>query len=276
VRIDRVPPTISASRTPSANPAGWNKGAVTVEFTCADALSGIASCAASKLLNTEGAAQSASGEATDLAGNTASASAAGINIDLTPPVVGITGVTNGAVYDLGAVPQAGCSTTDALSGVAVSAIVSVTGGTSNGVGSYTVSCNGAVDVAGNTNAASATFAVHYVFNGFMTPVANLPATNAVKAGQTVPVKFGLGGDRGLGVLSGGTAMSAVISCTAALTDALIEVPATNPGASQFSFDPITGLYQFNWKTDKAWANSCRRLLVRLDDGTVHSADFHLK
>ena len=86
VRIDRVPPTISASRTPGANLAGWNKSAVTVEFTCADALSGIASCAASKLLDTQGAAQSASGDATDLAGNTASASATGINIDLTAPL----------------------------------------------------------------------------------------------------------------------------------------------------------------------------------------------
>ena len=89
------------------------------------------------------------------------------------------------------------------------------------------------------------------------------------------MKFSLGGDRGLGVLLGGTATSAVIGCTAAPTDSLIEVPAANPGANQFSFDPSTGLYQFNWKTDKAWANRAADCSWA-DDGTVHSADFHLK
>ena len=205
VRIDRVPPTIDASRTPNANSAGWNNSVVHVAFTCADALSGIATCAASQDLAAEGANQSASGDATDVAGNTASASASGINIDLTVPVVAVTGITNGAAYDLGAVPQAGCTTTDALSGVATSAVVTVTGGTSNSVGTYLVTCNGAVDAAGNTGAASASYAVHYVFNGFGSPIDNPPIINAVKAGQTVPVKFGLGGDHGLDVLLGGTA-----------------------------------------------------------------------
>jgi hypothetical protein len=49
----------------------------------------------------------------------------------------------------------------------------------------------------------------------------------------------------------------------------------DPGASQFSFDPVSGLYHFNWKTDKAWTGSCRRLLVRLDDGTLHTAEVRL-
>jgi hypothetical protein len=29
-------------------------------------------------------------------------------------------------------------------------------------------------------------------------------------------------------------------------------------------------------TEKTWAGSCRRLLVRLDDGTVHTADFRMR
>ncbi|HEX8031561.1 MAG TPA: PxKF domain-containing protein, partial [Vicinamibacterales bacterium] len=233
VRIDRVAPTITASRTPAANAAGWNKSAVTVEFTCSDPLSGIDACAAPQARTAQGANQSASGNASDLAGNTASAAVSGINIDLTPPVVAITGVANGGVYDLGSVPAAGCSTTDALSGVAVNAVVAVTGGTSNGVGTFSVTCNGAADVAGNTGTASATYAVHYVFNGFLSPVSNQPVVNAVKAGQTVPIKFGLGGDLGLGVLLGGTATSATIGCAAGAVDELIEVPVVYPGASQF-------------------------------------------
>jgi microsomal dipeptidase-like Zn-dependent dipeptidase len=276
LRIDRVPPTIDAARTPGANSAGWNNSTVTVAFTCADTVSGIETCAASQQLTAEGAGQSASGDAVDVAGNTARASATGINIDLTAPVVVINGITDGAAYDLGAVPPATCTTTDALSGVATAAVASVTGGTSNSVGTYSVTCNGAGDIAGNTGAASATFAVHYVFNGFVSPIANLPVVNAIKAGQTVPVKFGLGGNHGLDVLPGGTATSAITSCSGTTNDQLIEVPVLTPGANQFTYDAATGLYQFNWKTEQGWANSCRRLLVRLDDGTVHAADFRLR
>ena len=81
VRIDRTAPEITASRTP-ANAAGWNNGPVAVEFACTDALSGVDTCAAAQTLGTEGAGQSASGDAVDHAANAASASLTGINIDL--------------------------------------------------------------------------------------------------------------------------------------------------------------------------------------------------
>lgn len=276
VRIDRTPPTIDASRAPAANAAGWHNGAVTVSFTCADALSGVDTCAASQVLNAEGANQSAAGDAADVAGNTATASIGAINIDLTPPVVAITGVTDGAIYDLNNVPAAGCSTSDALSGVDAEAVVAVSGGTSNNVGTFSVTCTGARDHAGNTASAGASYAVHYEFTGFLSPIANLPTVNTVNAGQSVPVKFSLGGDHGLGVLQGGTATSVGISCAPGAAVDLTELAALNPGASQFGYDALRDQYQFNWRTDRSWSNSCRRLLVRLDDGTVHSADFRLR
>ena len=275
VRIDRTPPSIGASRTPVANAAGWNNSAVTVNFSCTDALSGIDTCAASQVLSGAGSNQSASGDAVDNAGNSANASVSGINIDRTAPVVVVTGVTDGAAYDLSSVPQAGCSTSDALSGVAASAVVAVNGGTSNGVGTFLVTCTGARDHAGNTSSAGASYRVHYVFTGFVAPVNNPPIVNTVRAGQTVPVKFGLGGDHGLDVLQGGIATSATISCASGTVDPT-ELAVTSPGASLFAYDPLTGLYQFNWKTDKTWTGTCRRLLVRLDDGTVHTADFRMR
>ena len=274
VRIDLTAPVIAASRAPLANAAGWNNSAVTVTFSCSDALSGIDTCAASKTLGAEGASQSRSGDAADNAGNTATATAGDISIDLTAPIVEITGVTDGAVYDLGSAPQAGCSTSDALSGVATAAALTVTGGTSNGVGTFTVSCAGALDKAGNAATASASYAVHYVFTGFMSPMDNPPMVNAVRAGQTVPVKFSIGGDRGLAVLSAAT--STATSCVNGSVVDLTEIAVTNPGASVFAYDPLTGQYQFNWKTDRAWAGTCRRLSVRLDDGTVHNAEFRLR
>ena len=87
VNIDQTKPTISAARDRSANGNAWYDADVTVSFTCADALSRIASCASPHTLG-QGAAQSASGTASDLAGNSDSVTESGINIDKTPPVIG--------------------------------------------------------------------------------------------------------------------------------------------------------------------------------------------
>jgi hypothetical protein len=106
------------SRTPGANGNGWNNVDVSVSFTCTDALSGVASCGPNQTLSSEGANHSATGTAVDLAGNTASTMVGGINIDKISPLVTVTGVSDGATsYTFGAVPAAGCSTTDFLSGV---------------------------------------------------------------------------------------------------------------------------------------------------------------
>jgi hypothetical protein len=86
-QIDVTKPTISGAPTTSPNAAGWYKANVMVNFTCADALSGVASCGPNQTLTNEGANQSASGTAADHAGNTASATESGINIDKTAPVV---------------------------------------------------------------------------------------------------------------------------------------------------------------------------------------------
>jgi hypothetical protein len=118
--------------------------------------------------------------------------------------------------------------------------------------------------------------VHYVFTGFMSPVNNPPTVNVVRAGQTVPVKFALGGAMGLDVLVGGSAVTVATSCGAGTAVDLTELPVTSPGGSVLTFDAVTGLYQFNWQTDRAWSGSCRRLIVRLDDGTLHTAEFRLR
>jgi hypothetical protein len=159
VQRDATPPTISASASPAANGNGWSDTPVTVSFTCNDATSGVLNCASPQVLN-EGADQSVSGTATDTAGNSATSQVTGINVDLTPPVVGVTGVTNGSLYTLGAVPVAGCTTTDALSGVGAEATLSVTGGNSDDTGTFTASCSGGLDNAGNPGAASITYQVN--------------------------------------------------------------------------------------------------------------------
>jgi hypothetical protein len=85
--VDTGNPTISGSASPAPNANGWNKTNVDVSFTCGDSLSGIASCGPDQTLSTEGSGQSASGTATDNAGNSVSTTVSGINIDKTAPSV---------------------------------------------------------------------------------------------------------------------------------------------------------------------------------------------
>jgi hypothetical protein len=86
INVDKTAPTISASRNNPANGNGWNNSDVTVSFVCGDLLSGTASCSLAQVFG-EGAAQSATGTVTDLAGNTASTTLSGINVDKTAPTI---------------------------------------------------------------------------------------------------------------------------------------------------------------------------------------------
>ena len=84
VSVDKTKPAISAAADRAPNAAGWYADDVVVSFTCGDALSGIDTCPAAKTLG-EGADQSASGTATDAAGNSASDGVSGIDVDETRP-----------------------------------------------------------------------------------------------------------------------------------------------------------------------------------------------
>src|SRR5260370_77853 len=88
MKIDKTPPVITGARTPAPNANGWNNTDATVTFTCSDSLSSLApgSPPAPVTVSSEGANQSVNGSCTDLAGNSASATVSGINIDKTPPV----------------------------------------------------------------------------------------------------------------------------------------------------------------------------------------------
>ena len=74
------------------------------------------------------------------------------------------------------------------------------------------------------------------FNGFFSPVDNLPTLNKVKAGSAVPVKFSLGGNRGLAIFTSGYPRSAVTTCdSTAPVDGIEET--VNPGASRADLRP---------------------------------------
>ena len=51
---------------------------------------------------------------------------------------------------------------------------------------------------------------------------------------------------------------------------------TTAGSSSLSYDPDSDQYTYVWKTEKSWSDTCRELVVKLTDGSVHTALFNFK
>jgi YVTN family beta-propeller protein len=115
----------------------------------------------------------------------------------------------------------------------------------------------------------------YNFTGFFQPVDNLPIFNSVKAGSAIPVKFSLSGDQGLNIFAANYPKSQDIACESTAPVDGIEATVT-AGSSSLSYDASTDTYTYVWKTEKAWAGTCRQLVVKLNDGTFHRANFKFK
>jgi hypothetical protein len=199
------------------------------------------------VLSSEGNAVAATAQTiSDLAGNnSAPSNVVTVPIDKSAPVVTVTGVSNGALYALGSVPTAGCTTNDPLSGVATPATLSITGGNADGTGTFAATCSGASDNAGNAApVVSATYQVIYNWAGFLPPVDNPPVVNSVNAGQAIPVKFSLGGDFGLNIFASGYPMVQSLACgsTGKSSDASEE--AVTAGNSNLQYDPSTQTYLY--------------------------------
>ena len=107
---------------------------------------------------------------------------------------------------------------------------------------------------------------------FFQPVDNLPTLDVVNAGRAIPVKFSLGGNEGLNIFAAGYPRSEEIPCDSSVLVAGTEETVT-AGASNLSFDTATSRYNYVWKTDKAWAGTCRQLVVKFVEGTTQRANF---
>jgi hypothetical protein len=145
--VDKTPPTITAT-VADMPVSGWLTKASTIHFTCSDTGSGMAACPADVAVTADGANQTFTGTATDVAGNTATTGTT-VNLDGGVPQVSVAGATDGTVYNPKTIPTPSCATTDPVSGVATKAAMVVTR-TQQGV--HTVVCSGATDKAGNSGA----------------------------------------------------------------------------------------------------------------------------
>ncbi|WP_270888869.1 OmpL47-type beta-barrel domain-containing protein [Pedococcus sp. 5OH_020] len=281
VLVDKTAPTITGKATTSPNAAGWYSSPVTVQFDCKDAVSGIASCQPDATLAAQGA-NSATGTAVDNAGNKGTTTVGGINVDTVAPSVTIGGVKDGAQYVIGAVPTATASATDGTSGLAAPATGTRTGGTANGVGTFTYTAT-ATDKAGNTGTAKATYTVVYGYGTtlFLQPVNDTAhqtglSTSVFNAGQTIPMKFQLKNSAGQ-VIQAGSAPKWLAPVKVSTTAAAVNETATTDTATTGATYVWDGTqYQFNWKTDKTQAGSYWRVGVTLDDGQTYFVNIGLK
>jgi len=117
--------------------------------------------------------------------------------------------------------------------------------------------------------------VGYRFTGFFQPVDNMPAVNLAKAGSAIPMKFSLGGYQGLSIFAAGYPSSIPVGCDTSQPAGQIE-ETVNAGASSLRYDATIDRYTYVWKTNKSWAGTCRLFVMRLDDGSKHSARFRFQ
>ena len=286
--VDITPPTAAISISPAPTGSGWNNSAVTANLSATDAGSGVKELrywlnsggttivpGASASVNVSADNTTINLRAVDNVGNFSALVSTTVRIDTVAPVVTVTGVSDGAAYSPGSVPAADCTTADALSGVAVEATLTITGGNPDGTGTFTATCSGAVDNAANmADAVSVTYTVTQTFNftGFFQPVDNTPTFNVVNAGRGIPVKFSLNGDQGLNILAAGYPLSQRITCPDSPAVDIVEQTVT-ASTSGLTYDAATDIYTYTWKTERSWAGTCRQLIVRLSDGTDHVALF---
>jgi large repetitive protein len=154
VDVDESMPGISHTHVPTPNAAGWNNTNVLITFTCTDqvTLSGVATCTpSSQGVTTNGAGQTVTGTATDVAGNTAS-DVVTVNLDKVAPT--ITAAAQGSANANGWYKQPvtvnfTCLDQSGLSGVAQCSLPQTLGEGAN----QTASGN-AKDYADNTASAS--------------------------------------------------------------------------------------------------------------------------
>ncbi|HLO03170.1 MAG TPA: hypothetical protein VK191_08685 [Symbiobacteriaceae bacterium] len=138
-----------------------------VTFSCNDGESGIATCTDPITVTAEGQDQSVTGTATDNAGNTASLTVTGINIDRSAPTLVIEGAR---AYTVDELVQITCTATEMLSGLVTDpcgAPLLAAPAATLALGQHVVTV-AVVDRAGNVSEVSATFSIGVTYESLTT------------------------------------------------------------------------------------------------------------
>jgi hypothetical protein len=135
-------------------------------------------------------------------------------------------------------------------------------------------CVRGTDALGNLGvAACQTFLVTYKFAGFFPPIDNLPEVNSVKAGQAIPAKWRLTDANDVPIADPASFVSLQsyeTNCTDFSGDPLDAVEEIAAGASGLQYVG-DGYWQYNWKTPKNYADTCRVMVVEFNSGALSPA-----
>jgi hypothetical protein len=107
------------------------------------------------------------------------------------------------------------------------------------------------------------------FSGFYAPLKNMPYINAATAGSAIPIKFAIGGYRGLQVLQANSPTSVAVTCPADAPQNTVRALIAPKGGLK----SLGSSYTYVWRTDANWAGSCRKFVLTLSDGSTHAAMF---
>ena len=94
------------------------------------------------------------------------------------------------------------------------------------------------------------------------------APTAQEAGNVVPVEFRVGGYRGLEVLTPEAPLSVAVDCDSRAPRAVASPPSA-PSKGVLTYDWLTDTYTFWWPRAEVWIGTCRKLILELEDGTIH-------
>lgn len=278
VKLDKTAPSAALAVTGGTTGAnGWYVSNVTVSTSGADTVSSPVGCDDPQTLSGDTAGTVVNGSCTNAAGLVGHAAPLTLKVDKTAPVVRVLHLA--ASYEVGSVPNPSCETTDATSGVATQATPTIP--VLVGVGTYTVTCGGASDRAGNAGSATATLRSIYRFDSFLQPINDTAhqvglSTSIFKAGSTVPVKFQLKRSDGTII----TPTSAPIwltpvkgsATTASVDESAYSDPATGGGV--YRSDGQQWVY--NWSTKGLASGFYYRIGVKLDDGQTYYVNIGLR
>ena len=113
------------------------------------------------------------------------------------------------------------------------------------------------------------------FEGFQAQ-APFPVLNRAVAGTAIRLTFGMGGFEGYDVLAHGWPASRYYPCENAAAGPADIQAAVDATGSSFAYGPTTHSYMYTWKTDAAWAGTCRELIFTFRDGSTRRVLFDFR
>lgn len=197
--------------------------------------------------------------AQDIKGNTSAVRSARFVVDSQPPLLNPTVTPNPVLLHGTAV--ASPNATDDNSGVASASCEPVD---TSSIGPKTLTCT-ATDNAGNTASASVAYNVIYKFSGFSQPVDNPPTLNTANSGQAIPLKWRITDANGVPITDLANVVVTAVTLACPMGTKPDQIEEYTAGASGLLVQG-NGNYQFNWKTPKNFARSCKTMKLDLGEG----------